>query len=490
MRIFLLVLTLFPQVEEVFGWMGGCELYHDGRGSFYYTLRRPTATPRRQRQPRTFLLLGTPLTPRLWRSPRRRCGGDCVSSAEFSVWVRQSSFYGDFENFDFDEEEEEDDDEEEEEEEGEGLGLDGKSLAEFRSKMDFLFDGGAAEDDGSVASAASAVDELIDFARSKQAGGGSAAAAVDALWAKVATKLEEGVVLLANPAKFCADIGSVTPNPALLSKFGLTMPPPAELGPDRRADLLPVLILVEAPMSPTDSSSTRRSNARMRGVLLNRRTGILLGDLEQPNSSDDTGDADDPGSGSPPRPLLEKFCIQPLWFGGVDNVSSGLDMLHQCPAVIGAKALTKDGLYWGGDPSQAQTAMEETAERVLTGFDFKFFVQSTVWSPEELEKQVNNNVWFLASVSKDLLFKPRDRMGTRRAKVGAVTSVLSVAYPVFSNVVLYCNLPLFALSRSGPSAWSFLVATTNNGATGCTMTMTSRVESSKQDTGLSLAAPV
>eukprot|EP00957_Ditylum_brightwellii_P136174 10385486-Ditylum_brightwellii.AAC.1 len=31
------------------------------------------------------------------------------------------------------------------------------------------------------------------------------------------------------------------PSPALLAKFGLTLPPPADLGPDRRADLLPVL---------------------------------------------------------------------------------------------------------------------------------------------------------------------------------------------------------------------------------------------------------
>jgi len=147
-----------------------------------------------------------------------------------------------------------------------------------------------------------------------------------------------------------------------------------------------------------------------RAVLLNRRTGYLLGDLEQQSSDD--GDED-----ALPVPLLEKFCIQPLWFGGVDNISSGLDMLHQCPSVIGSKKITDDGLYWGGDPAQAQEAMSEATDgRVLTGFDFKFFVQSTLWSPGELEKQVEGKTWFKAEVSKEVLFKSRDRMGTRRAK--------------------------------------------------------------------------
>jgi hypothetical protein len=50
--------------------------------------------------------------------------------------------------------------------------------------------------------------------------------------------------------------------------------------------------------------------------------------------------------------------------------------------VEGAKKLTSDGLFWGGDPAQAQDAMQDSSlERVLTGFDFKFFVQSTRWLP-------------------------------------------------------------------------------------------------------------
>jgi putative AlgH/UPF0301 family transcriptional regulator len=74
-------------------------------------------------------------------------------------------------------------------------------------------------------------------------------------------------------------------------------------------------------------------------------------------------------------------------------------------------------LYWGGDPVQAQDAMSDTSlDTVYTGFDFKFFVQSTRWLPMQLEKEIRDGTWYVASVSKEVLFKSRDRLGTRRAK--------------------------------------------------------------------------
>jgi hypothetical protein len=251
-----------------------------------------------------------------------------------------SSFYGDFENFDDEDEDEDEDDDYDD--------LDDADLDDFRSKMGSLFE------DKELGS----VDELISFATNKT---------TDEIteWANPIAKLEAGCVLVANPANFCTDFGSSkkSPSSALLSKFGLTLPPPADLGPDRRADLLPVLVLLE-----------RHPLRGSQAVLLNRRTGYLLGDLEQQDT------------GTVPAPKLGAFMIQPLWFGGTSagsaDESSGLDMLHLCPAVEGAKKLTNDGLYWGGDPAQAQDAMRDPSlDRVMTGFDFKFFVQSTRWLP-------------------------------------------------------------------------------------------------------------
>ena len=329
-----------------------------------------------------------------------------------------SIFYNDFEDFDKDDNNDDDDgsknkndndedkdddedtdeeDDEEEEDDDDLLDtIDDAAIANFRNRMSTTFDmpAGPSEEAASdtSSSSSSAVDELISFAtrQNQQA----------TEWAKPAPELQPGVVLLANPAHFCAEFNSANSRPAmsLLSKFGLTLPPPAELGPDRRADLLPVLLVVQV----DDADDTTRA------VLLNRRTGYLLGDLEQPSSM---------AEGESSTPLLEKFCVQPLWFGGVENDGMGLDMLHQCEAVQGATPLTSDGLFWGGDPAQAQEAMASIKDRILTGFDFKFFVQSTVWKRADLQQEIDKGVWFPASVSKEVLFKSRDRMGTQRAKV-------------------------------------------------------------------------
>lgn len=59
---------------------------------------------------------------------------------------------------------------------------------------------------------------------------------------------------------------------------------------------------------------------------------------------------------------------------------------------------------------------DPSLDRLFTGFDFKFFVQSTLWAPRALEKEIEDGVWFCASVSNEVLFKSRDRMGTQRAK--------------------------------------------------------------------------
>lgn len=339
---------------------------------------------------------------------RRRSSGPAVSvaflgSPRSSSCNLASSFFGKFdegegeEDDDEEDDDEEDDDEEDEEDDDDddGIEMDENAVANFRDKMSNIFGDSSPADSSESTNTISSVDELINFARGESIASGGSSVQVDTDWARPTDELTAGVVLVANPAKFCTDFGGrkTMPSPKLLAKFGLTLPPPAELGPDRRADLLPVLVLV-------DMKDERGST---RAVLLNRRTGYLLGDLEQ-----------QPGG---PAPILEKFCIQPLWFGGVDNVSSGLDMMHLCPTVQGAKKLTEDGLYWGGEPAQAQDAMSDPSlSRVFTGFDFKFYIQSTVWKPGELQAEIAAGTWFCASVSKEILFKSRDRMGTMRAK--------------------------------------------------------------------------
>ena len=64
----------------------------------------------------------------------------------------------------------------------------------------------------------------------------------------------------------------------------------------------------------------------------------------------------------------------------------GIDMVHACPYVDGSVPILKsDGLYWGGSPIQAQEAMKDSRlEKPLSGFDFKFFIQTTRWLPSQV----------------------------------------------------------------------------------------------------------
>ena len=360
------------------------------------------------------------------RNPRHRFYSDLMAALtkneKSTTTVLHSSFYGKFEDFDLnDDDEDDDDDDDDDDEYGE---MDQRSIADFKSKMSNLFeDSSSDEDEGSPSEGMGTVDELIEFARKKQqeesssAGGsvtaeatgvsvaGSEVASQD--WARPTTEIRPGTVLVANPRKFCdesdfgsepsgggkdffaAALGRTGPAPSLLAKFGLTQPPPRHLGADRQADLLPVVIVVST------------EGGQIQGVLLNRRTGYLLGDLEQPNDDGNNNDNEDMA------PILEKFCIQPLWFGGIDSLSVGLDMLHLCPTVDEANQITEDGMYWGGDPTQAQDAMEDPSlDRIYSGFDFKFFVQSTIWTNiGVLQTEVDDKVWFPASVSQNILFK-------------------------------------------------------------------------------------
>ena len=386
-------------------------------------------------------------------SSRRRCGSALVRDKErcrkltevaSSNGNGEDNFYDDFEGFIGNGGDADEDDKNESE-------INSDDFAKFRSQMSDMVDDDDDDDDdddlayesegAAGADEISSVDDLIKFAT------GSSSDEKILEWAKPVlinddlSNVKGGTVLVANPAMFCSDFedlrpgansdsapgggmlgnmlggfaggGNNAPSPALLAKFGLTLPPPADLGPDRRADLLPVLLVLE-----------RHPLKGCLALLLNRRTGYLLGDLES------QADGDDIFGGGTASPKLGSFMIQPLWFGGTSAASNsggkdeggisqggGLGMLHMCSLVGNAKKLTDDGMYWGGDPGEAQSKMNDPSlDEPLTGFDFKFFVQCTRWLPMQLEKEIQNGTWFVASSSKEILFKSRDRLGSKRAK--------------------------------------------------------------------------
>jgi hypothetical protein len=401
-----------------------------------------------------------------------------------------------------DDEEDDDEEDDDDDEYDDDNAIDDASVEKFRSKMSSLFGGDSTTNQSASLDESSTIDDLIRFATKQQQPTDSISSSATTTtiveesatdWALPLTDLDKigpGTVLVANPSYFIKNFKMPTTTKSsnakedddtkddkkntnlfanlfqnqrpkidlgLLRKFGLTIPPPADLGPDRQADLLPVLLIVEQTTQPTPGvlkGAAIGSGRRTKAVLLNRRTGYLLGDLEQSQAqeaSDDASTTSPSNSNSILVPLLQKFCIQPVWFGGVDtvvsdsNFATGLDMLHICTNISGTK-LTEDGLYWGGNPQLAQNVVNDGiieddvtgATRRINGFDFKFFVQCTTLSDSEFQKYVNNNgelsskiskdndidenilsstcVFYTTQVAKDVLFKSRDRMGTRRAK--------------------------------------------------------------------------
>ena len=108
-----------------------------------------------------------------------------------------------------------------------------------------------------------------------------------------ATSLAPGQILVANPARFCSR------NPFSravqdLERFGLSGPVSDDnMPPDMRASMLPVLALIEHGGSMPSSSAGGKSRA----LLLERRSGALMGDL----SMDECVPRNSPPRNSPPR---------------------------------------------------------------------------------------------------------------------------------------------------------------------------------------------
>ncbi|CAM9159511.1 unnamed protein product [Hapterophycus canaliculatus] len=196
-------------------------------------------------------------------------------------------------------------------------------------------------------------------------------------WCKPTDVLQTGTVLLADPKPF-----TTRSHPKMLEKFGLAQPLPGgdQIPPDRAADLMPVVLLVGI------------DSGRTIGLMLNRRTGVLMGDL-----------GDD----------FTSFMIQPLWLGGTQG-ENGITFIHTYPEVEGAQPISEEeGLYFSGDMASASKVVTDGPG---SGFNFRFFAQITVWGPGELESEVKRGLWRPAVASKMALLRVRDRKGPDVAK--------------------------------------------------------------------------
>jgi len=184
-----------------------------------------------------------------------------------------------------------------------------------------------------------------------------------------ATALAPGQILVASPERFCS--ANPFARPIMdMGRFGIqgAVKVPG-LPPDRVAERLPVLILLE------------HDEGGSRALLMEQRTGALMGDV----SMDDYGPC----------------AVSPLWIGGTAKPNS-LYMLHDVPQADGANEVSS-GLYLGGweklKPKVADSSVSEAR--------LKFFVGATEWGAGQLEKELSAGAWIALDVPANLVVKDR-----------------------------------------------------------------------------------
>uniref|UniRef100_A0A7S0L8V4 Uncharacterized protein n=1 Tax=Coccolithus braarudii TaxID=221442 RepID=A0A7S0L8V4_9EUKA len=178
-----------------------------------------------------------------------------------------------------------------------------------------------------------------------------------------------GLLLVANPRKFCSRNPFARPVRDI-QRFGLQGPVSGdELSPDLKAQMLPVLLITE------------HGDGGSKALLLERRTGALMGDI----SMDDFG----------------CVAIAPLWLGGTGRQSS-LYVLHTVEDLAGATPVA-EGIWLGG----WDAARPKVADSSLAESRFKFFLGVTEWEGGQLQQEIDSGAWLMLKCPPELVFKDR-----------------------------------------------------------------------------------
>mmetsp|Transcript_47042 Transcript_47042/g.102427 ORF Transcript_47042/g.102427 Transcript_47042/m.102427 type:complete len:342 (+) Transcript_47042:1-1026(+) len=228
-------------------------------------------------------------------------------------------------------------------------------------------------------------------------------------------QIQPGQVLIADPRRFAAaacraGAGSVGLLPDLadwvlrISAFfgigGLDLV--ADIDRWKRSNWMPVVLVTD--VSPNHAE----------GVSLTARTGILLGDLEEEGAL--------------------SFASRPLHWGGPER--SPLLLLHPYEGVPESKELGDSGLFVSRNLRQAREWLDENTGSSLR---FRFFSNRVQWAAGELERELQNGVWFPVSASRDLVLDESQSVGADplwsviASLVGGEVEDLGNSYDLFSR---------------------------------------------------------
>jgi len=106
----------------------------------------------------------------------------------------------------------------------------------------------------------------------------------------------------------------------------------------------------------------------------------------------------------------------PVFMGGPVKTDS-LFFIHTRPDLIDESAEIMDGLYWGGNIDTVRNLIKQHA---LLQSEIRFFVGYAGWSPNQLNKELEENSWVvsLADFNQIIGSNPRDLWTMTLKKLG------------------------------------------------------------------------
>jgi putative transcriptional regulator len=91
----------------------------------------------------------------------------------------------------------------------------------------------------------------------------------------------------------------------------------------------------------------------------------------------------------------------PLYFGGPVKTDS-LFFIHTRGEEIGNSMKIMEGIYWGGDIDEVQYMLDN---QLLKQNEIRFYLGYSGWEPRQLDRELSEKSWVVASVKSGLLLK-------------------------------------------------------------------------------------
>jgi len=226
---------------------------------------------------------------------------------------------------------------------------------------------------------------------------------VNTEWARLSNEASRGTLLMGENSFFFGSKHQIIRDKAC-ERVGLPKDVQDRVPKERLNALLPVILLLD------------RGESVVSGLMLGRRSGYLMGDFKQLDTSG--------------------FLTQPLWIGGpsapdnlelctvgaISDESTGILALHPYQSITNSQPLTPDGLYVGGDWNTAKLLVDRG---MANPFRFRLFAQATSWSTTDFDNELKLGAWRLVDASTELILKDRPRGADIWADIDAALTMSS-----------------------------------------------------------------